>query len=150
MYDLQFTPKKEEELIDLLEIGECDYQVYAAERKESKSSGLPMIELRMKIWDKNGQEGIVFDYLMLNDNKFSLRKIRHFCYSNGLEDFYENGKLNAFDCLNKSGKCKIGIQKDKMGQYPDKNVIADYLLGKPQDKSKYVPESEALNDDIPF
>lgn len=147
---LSFTPKTEEELVDTLEIGEANFEVYEAAHKDSKSSGLPMIELKMKVWDKNGTQGIVYDYLMLNDSKFFLRKIRHFCFSAGLEEFYNAGRLHAHDCVGKQGKCTIGIQKDKTGKYPDKNVVNDYLYNKTDSQKKYVPEEEAFNDDIPW
>lgn len=153
MYDLSFEPKKEDELIDLLEKGDGDYEVIKAVRKDSKSNGLPMIELQLKVWDHNGTQGLVYDYLMLTGSKFSLRKIRHFCYSNGMESFYESGKLSASDCEGKTGKCYIGIQKDKNGQYPDKNIIADYTMSNVNSNSlnnKNGLEPPVHDDDIPF
>jgi hypothetical protein len=33
------------------------------------------------------------------------------------------GSLDAIDFVGKTGLAKIGIQKDKTGQYPDKNSI---------------------------
>lgn len=144
MYDLQFEPKKEEELITLLTVGIGDFKVLKAEAKESKT-GNPMIELVLKVWDSTGQESNIFDYLILNGHNLSLKKIRHFCYSVGLESSYEEGKLNASQCIEKCGKLQIGIQKDKNGQYPDKNCVQDYIYI----KKNNLNESN-LNDDIPF
>lgn len=126
MYDLTFIPKKEEELIDLLAEGDGDFEVISAERTESKN-GNPMIKMSLKVWDKNGEHKFIYDYLMLTDKKYSLRRIRHFCYSCGLGELYECGKINASDCVGKAGKLKIGIQKDKNGQYCDKNIVTDYI-----------------------
>lgn len=148
MSDFKFKPEKDEDLTTLLKEGEGQYQVIKAEKKESKN-GNPMIKLLLKCWDCEGNQGNIFEYLILNDNVFSKRKIKHFCYSCGLEEKYESGELNASDCENKYGILIIGIQKDKAGQYPDKNSVYDFL--KPKEdiklKGKISPE---LNDDIPF
>lgn len=161
MYDLQFEPKTEEELHDYLEIGEGDFEVFKAERTDAKSTGNPMIALILKVWDKNGDQALIYDNLMLTGTKFALRHIRHFCYSCGLENFYESGKLNANDCTGRKGKLKIGFKpesksKDGKQTYKAKNVVDDYIMIGVQvqeatnGKSKYVPKEEAFDDDIPF
>jgi hypothetical protein len=160
MYDFNFTPKREDELVDLLEEGDGDYEVTAAEAQTSKA-GNPMIKLSLKVWDKNCQEKYVYDYLILNNvSKFSLRKIRHFCYSNGMADMYEAGRFSAADCVGKAGRCAIGIQHDKEGKYPPKNVINDYSVNNnstesaPKKSGMDVPQTtpalDAMDDDIPF
>lgn len=148
MYDFKYDPKEEKDLIDLLEEGEGDYEVVKAVFGESKNKN-PMITLTLKVWDKLGNQGTIFDYLILNDKNFSLRKIRHFCFSNGMQDIYERGGFNANDCENKSGKLIITIQKDPTGKYPDKNAVADYLASNGAEK-KQAQEGEDLNDEIPF
>lgn len=144
MYDLQFEPKKEEDLITLLEIGIGDYEVIKAEAKTSKT-GNSMIELTLKVWDSLGNQGNIFDYLILNGHNLSMRKIRHFCYSSGLISSYEEGKLNAYQCLGKVGKLQIGIQKDKEGKYPDKNSVNDYIY-----LEKNIKNDAPINDKVPF
>ncbi len=144
MYDLQFEPKKEEELNTLLAIGIGDYEVIKSTAKISHI-GNAMIELVLKVWDSQGNQGNIFDYLILNGHNLSLRKIRHFCYSAGLESTYEEGKLNASQCLGKVGKLQIGIQKDKEEKYPDKNSVQDYIYIAKNDKN-----DAPLNDDVPF
>jgi hypothetical protein len=153
MSDLQFAPKPESELIDLLETGEGNYEVIEAIKKYSKSTGNPMIELKLHVWDSKGQEGTLFDYLMLTGSNFSLRKIRHFCYSCGLGHLYEKGSLAAMDCVGKAGKLKIDFQKGNNG-YQDKNVVKDYIAesegeAKKTD-SRFTSQEEKLEDDIPF
>jgi hypothetical protein len=139
-----FEPKNEEELIELLAIGNGTFEVLQASEEVSKNNNR-MIKLILKVWDENGQQGQIFDYLILNENKFSLRKIRHFCYSVGLENIYAKGKLDISDCENKSGNLMIGIQKDKNGQYPDKNFVNDYIFLIKDESNK-----TTFNDDIPF
>lgn len=152
---LQFPPKSENDLIDLLEVGEGDFTVVEAAEKLSKSNGTPMIELKLKVWDSKGQEGIIFDYLMLTDSNFSLRKIRHFCYSCGLEKVYEQGTLSASNCLDRSGKLKIEFQQGKNG-YSDKNVVKDYITDNTGEPKKINPklatgaQEEKFDDEIPF
>ena len=145
MLGLRFEPKSEEELITLLHPGIGAYEVANAQSKTSKN-GNPMIELTLKVWDEKGNMGQIYDYLMLNEHKFSLRKIRHFCYSSGIGELYENGSLNAEDCVAKSGKLRIAIQSDKSGKYPDKNTVDDYLIITNNNDKK----EEPLNDDVPF
>lgn len=145
MYDLEFTPKKDEELISLLKEGEGQFTVIKATKKTSKN-GNPMIELILKCWDREGNEGNIFDYIIINETIFSMRKIKHFCYAAGIEEKYESGKLNAYDCENRSGNLVIGIQSDKEGKYPDKNCVSDYLKKKEENNSS----NEKLDDDIPF
>jgi hypothetical protein len=162
MYDLQFDPKTEEELHDFLEVGDGNFEVFKATRKEAQSTGNPMIELVLKVWDKNGENKLIYDNLMLLSNKFALRRIRHFCYSCGLGDFYEAGKLNATDCIGKQGKLKIGFKPEahsKDGRlYKAKNVVDDYEIEvscasnepKKQNSSFTSAQDEKFDDDIPF
>jgi hypothetical protein len=150
---LQFEPKKEEELIDLLETGEGNYDVLEATEKYSKSNGNPMIELKLRVWDSKGQEGTLFDYLMLTGSNFSLRKIRHFCYSCDIGHLYEKGSLAALDCVGRQGKLKIDFQKGTNG-YQDKNTVKDYITETSNEQKKVNPafasQDEKFDDDIPF
>lgn len=141
---MQFTPKSEEELqaLNLLEPGEYDFEIIKAEDRRSKS-GNEMIALTIKVWDHAGKERTVFDWLL--DSELSHYKIKHFCFSVGLEDKYELGLLESNDCWGRKGILKLGIQKDKTKQYPDKNVVNDYIVDKESKSSE-----EFKDDDIPF
>ena len=59
MYDLEFSPKPESELIDLLEEGTCHFKVVNAEKATSKSSGAPMIKLTLEVHDKNNNSALI-------------------------------------------------------------------------------------------
>lgn len=161
MYDLQFEPKNEDELHDYLEVGTGNFEVLKATRKDAKSTGNPMIELVLKVWDKNGEQGLIYDNLMLTGTKFALKHIRHFCYSCGLENFYNAGKLNATDCVGKTGKLKIGfrpesISKDRTTTYRAKNIVEDYIISASNDNQTKTDTSltssqdDKFDDDIPF
>ena len=137
MSNLQFEPKKEDDLVDLLLPGEGIFKVIDATKKISKS-GSEMIEIKLKVEDQEGNEAIIYDYLTTKSN-FSLRKLRHFCYSCDLNKSYEMGILQVNDCKYKIGKLKIEIQKG-LGEYQDKNIVKDYII---KDENKKT--SEELN-----
>jgi hypothetical protein len=133
MSDFIFTPQSENDLLDFLASGECNFEVVEATSKTS-SSGNQMIKLKLKVWDMNGDEGFIYDNLILTSSKFLLRKIKDFCYSCGLENFYDAGKLSALDCNGKSGKAVLGIEKGVNG-YNDRNVIKGYIRKENQAKT---------------
>jgi hypothetical protein len=53
-------------------------------------------------------------------------------------------------CVGQAGKCKGGIEKDKTGQYPDKNKIIDYLESDENHVKHQANKADDLNDEIPF
>lgn len=137
---MRFTPKTEQEIqeANLLPEGKYDFEVIAAEEKQS-AKGNDMIVVTIAIYQNGNRKTNVFDYL-LESMAF---KLRHFCQNTGLIEKYESGELTADDCIGKTGLCKIKIQKDKSGNYPDKNVIADYL-------DAGACSSHETESDIPF
>lgn len=146
---MRFTPKSEEEVIKggLLAKGNYQFEVRQAVEKKSKA-GNQMMELVLCLWDKEGREYSIYDYLMDN----VAYKVRHFCYATGLQDKYEAGTLHDIDCVGKSGECKIFVREDKSGQYPPRNAVADYLAPLEQ-KKQYPnanPETGFTDDEIPF
>lgn len=135
----------------LMPNGDYDFQVIEAKDTHSKK-GNPMIELKIKVWDSDGREYLIFDYLL---EQFAW-KIKHFCQSTGLEHKWESGDLNADDCLGKCGIADIYTQKSKDPQYSDKNAVKNYL---PADVSRRTQETvkkpeaekdEFEDDSIPF
>lgn len=135
---MKFTPKTEAEVsaFELFPVGEYDFDVIKAADVVS-SKGNEMIKLELDIYAANGNKTRVFDYLL----EALAYKLKHFCDCVGLSKAYEEGKLNAEMCMGKAGRCKLGIQKDKNGEYPDKNVVNDYCIEKK-------PEKNEMNFDI--
>lgn len=138
---LSFKPVSEAEAMGLLPEGVYDFQVKSAEDCVSKK-GNPMIKLGLTIWDKEGRERQVTDYLMAA----MMFKLKHFCDAVGLEEKYKAGSFAALDCLNKSGKCKLKIEESD--GYQPKNSVKDYL--KSQEAVKAKNEAEFLDDPLPF
>lgn len=154
--------KSEQAAKRLLKFGTiCDCEVIRAENQKSKvkpdgSGGNDMIYLLVKIWTPDGEEKMFDDYLLASFE----HKLRHAADTFGVIEKYNLGTLDASDFDGRSGKCKMGIQKDKSGQYPDKNVINDYVKKLPKESiktgvleevQKQFPGAKAITDDeIPF
>ena len=121
---MNFKPKTEAEVstYELFPAGEYDFDVIKATDVVS-SKGNEMIKLELDIYAANGNKTRVFDYLL----EVLAYKLKHFCDCVGLTKEYEEGRLNAAMCKGKAGRCKLGIDKDKTGEYTDKNVIKDYI-----------------------
>lgn len=148
-----FEPMTEEEIkaLNLIDPGVYDFEVVKAEQKTSKS-GNPMIEMVLKILDANGRERQITDYLV--SMKSMMFKIKHFSDSVGLQDKYAQGTFSERDCVGRSGKVEIAIQKGQPnpngGMYADKAAVKDYVM---TDKGavKYDSSTGEMQDDaIPF
>lgn len=154
---MRTTPKSEKEIAEanLWKPGVCDFEVMEAEDTISKTSGADMIKLKVKIFNENGESQIVFDYLL--DSMPA--KLRHAAGAFGLLRQYEDGGFEAIECVGKVGQCKVAVQKDKTGQFPDKNGIADYIVPERQPVAAGAARRTAarqpapagdIDDDIPF
>lgn len=150
---MKFQPKTENEVLSegLLERGEYDYEIADATEKTSQA-GNEMIELKVRVFDAEGNARVIFDYLL----EAMAYKLRHAAYAVGLGDSYETGALEAQHFIGRTGRCKVGVQKDKTGAYPDKNIIQDYMVD-PIFKGVAAANVAAgstpaatLNDEIPF
>lgn len=126
--------------------GVYDFEIRAAEDTVSKS-GNDMVKLTVDIFNEEGRKQTIFDYL-LESVPYKLRHCVDVC---GLGKQYDSGFLDAVEFEGKTGRCKLNIQKDKTGQYPDKNGIADYVVEEAPQPVKFRPREMAdLDDDIPF
>ncbi len=154
---MQFKPKTQEEImfesnaISLIMPGIYSFEVVEATNKLSKA-GNEMIELKLKVWDDNGRERIIFDYLL----ESMAHKLKHFCESAGLLDKYEMGNIDEMDCMGKSGLVDIIIQKGNKkpdgSMYADRNSVKDYLIkeGFTKPKLTLAANNDIIDDDIPF
>lgn len=106
--------------------------------------GNPMIKLQHVVWDGEGKEHTVYDYL-ISTKKMAWKTIQY-CDAVGLSKVYDEGKFNEHSCQGKSGKVSIIIQagqaKEGGGFYKDKNSVEFYV----KDESPEQP----FNDDLPF
>ena len=144
---MQFKPKTEKEIqeMNLWPAGTYSFQIATATDEVSKTSGNEMIKLALNVYNAEGQCKIVYDYLL----EVIPRKLKHLCDTVGLADKYEMGMLMANDLVDKTGELELVIQKDKTGQYADKNSVGDYVGGS-QKQSTKTSTGAALDDEIPF
>lgn len=147
---MRFTPKTENEIAsaNLWPAGEYDFEVIKAEDTASKA-GNDMTALTVRIFDIEGKHRQVLDYLV--DSVNSAYKTRHFAEATGMMEQYDKGEMLAFEMVGRTGRCKVNVQKDHSGQYPDKNGIADYIkAGAGSAPTPRVATREELDDVIPF
>jgi hypothetical protein len=139
---MKVTPRTEEEILYLLLLpeGEYDFMVFSSIDKISEA-GNEMIHITLSI-KHNNKNYFVNDYL-LDTDKMSF-KLRHLCESLNLMDKYNSGNLDSFELLNKIGRVKISIQKDKNGKYGPQNVVKDYLIINNNENDNFI------DDKIPF
>jgi hypothetical protein len=150
---MRFEPKSEAEVAaaNLIPGGEYPFEVVSAEEQISKSSGNDMIKLVVGVSTEDGGTRNIFDYLVGSEG--SAYKVRGFAVATGHLDKYDNGELKADEMVGWSGWCRVGIQKDKTGQYPDKNVIRDYFAKANGAAPTAKPKGQApamVDEDIPF
>jgi hypothetical protein len=122
---MNFQPKTEQEIIEskLWPKGDYDFEITDGFDNTSKTSGKPMIELKLKLSNGKGQGRTITDYLLAETPE----KLRHAADACGLLDRYNTGSLSGNEFRGKRGRLKLGIEKDKKRQYPDKNVVLDYV-----------------------
>jgi len=151
-----FAPMTEEEIdeMSLMPEGIYNFEVIKAIRKPSKA-GNPMIELMLNFWDKDGNNHLVYDYLVFTNINLNIRKLKHFCEAVGLSEEYKKGHLPE-DLERYTGKAYIGIKERQPnpsgGFHPKTNKVIDYVLDSVKEKGTMMPnlEDAPLNDDIPF
>ncbi len=146
---MKFNVKSDAELsvMNLIPEGEYQFEVQSAEDTTSKS-GNDMIKLVLCVWDSEGRQHTIYDYLL----EAMPKKLKHFAKHIGLLDKYESGELLATECIGKCGTLHLVIQEDKTGKYPPKNSVADYLEKKDfvAQASTPVTEADLFDDSIPF
>lgn len=135
--------------------GTYDCEIVEASDEISKN-GNEMIKLRVKVFSQDGGDSrTVFDYLL----EAIPYKVRHAAEAFGLVAEYDNGTLSGFDFQGRTGQCILFIQKDKTGQFGDKNAVADYVPAKasaaPSAHRIAPPQmggstGASLDDEIPF
>jgi hypothetical protein len=145
---MNFTPHSEKDLPrTLLEKGSYHVEVLEAVDAISKTSKSEMIKLTVAVWVGDKLRCRLFDYLL----ESTAAKLRHACDTFGLLSRYEAGTIQAGDFIGRSGTAKIGIQQDKTGQYPDKNVIQDYVCRPAKALTGASVDAPPHNDDdLPF
>jgi hypothetical protein len=136
---MKFTPLELENVNTnyLLPTGEYDVKVIDADDGLSKA-GNPQIKLKLKV-SGDGQSVTVFDYLGATS-----KKLRNFCQNMGLEEKYKSGEVTDIDCLNKTGRASVKIERSDT--YGEQNKIAFYVASGSTESKK----DDFQDSDIPF
>lgn len=100
---------------------ETEFKIQVASDEVSKTSGKPMMKLTVTLWDSEGNERNVWEYITSK----SLFKLEQLCKIKGLD--FESGDITAEDLIGIEGRCVVGISKDQTGQYADKNSVRKFI-----------------------
>lgn len=146
------------ERFQLLKEGEYD-AVISASVDTMSSTGNPMMDMIVTVYDDNGLSHDVRDFLVFT--KKMMWKVIHFANSAGVGELYQEGKPCSQVVINKQVRIQVGIDQGKEipedrlrgkplgSRFPDKNKIQDYLK-KEHSMQLASNESSQEDEDIPF
>ena len=152
---LQYEPMTEEQIdkLGLIE-GRFRFRVIQADDVISKNSGLPQIELKIRVQDSDGNPRIIKCFLSTN-GQFMLRRLRHFCRATNLMKEYEAKKMCAAVCLDAIGIVDLAIKKGQPmdnnpgRNFPDKTEVVDFIESDDSIKPE-AKKDDFYSDEIPF
>ena len=157
---MEIKPKSREEIAreKLLKPGIYDFEVMRAEETTSKSSGNPMVKIKIRVFHDGG-EAHIYDYI----TSTQVEKLCAFCDAVGLSKEYDAGDVKSDDMEGRSGRVKIGIEDEKPkddgtdAKWPAKNKVKDYVPKADGDCGRKVENPEptaaekaAADEEIPF
>jgi hypothetical protein len=158
-----FDPSKEEgtPARELLPVGKYKAEVVNAHIAGTKNGKGQMLNLQYSITEGEYMARLVFDHIIVQHEsvdaqRFGRQKVKDLCVATGITDAVTD--VGVF--LYKPVVITLGIEKDRTGQYPDKNKITSVKPviswnGKLPDKVTVLNEPTkgehvAMNDEIPF
>jgi hypothetical protein len=146
--------------ISLLPAGKYPAEIEDAQVGPTKNGNGQAVNLKWRIVDGEYESRVVFQSILITHTSEQAQKIgrgmfKDICFSCGL-----TGKMTDLETL-KFKKCsiKVGVEKNKDGQYPDKNRVVrvdPYMApvngGKPAEaamKKSAPSDGNDFNDEIP-
>jgi hypothetical protein len=166
---MRYTPYTESEIqsMNVMEEGIYVFQVIEVHTQDKYNqpmrdkNGNDLAKLKLMVWDKNNKERILYTFIS-GDGNFAY-KLRHFAKSIGKITQYEEGIFHIHETVGLSGKADVVVKKgtikaDGSGEmWPDRNDVKDFIACEELKSSKslenpnlQVPQSEELDDDVPF
>jgi len=142
----------------LLKEGIYDAVIESSQDRLS-SSGNPMLDMMLQVYDENGKAHAVRDFLVFT--KGMMWKVVHFAAAAKLVKEYEEGKLCSEVAVGATMRVKICIDpgslipEDKLNgkalgsKYPDKNKVEEYVCESNKTESSGDIDNN-LDDDVPF
>lgn len=104
--------------------GEYDFEIKAAQDKVSKN-GQDMIELQLKVYNANGDEFKVRDFILPDHEQMGFR-LRQLCECIGMVDTYEASELETYMLTGKCGRVKTKVNPAE-GKYDASASVARYM-----------------------
>lgn len=161
MFSYQVMNEQEamQERFHLLKEGEYD-AVITSSADKSSSSGNPMMDMTVTVFDEEGREHPVRDFLVFTNTM--MWKVIHFADSAGILKDYEEGKLCSEKAIDCRVRVKVNIEEgneipeDRLkgkplgSKYPDKNKIEDYIKRRDQKATSKNDDDPFEDDTIPF
>jgi hypothetical protein len=159
MFQYQVMSEQEamSERFHLLKEGIYNAVVTKSIDTQSASSGNPMMDMTVSVYDENGLAHDIRDFLVFTPSM--MWRVIHFANSADLMTEYESGKLCSDCVIERSVKVKVIVEQgseipqDKLkgkqpgSKYPDKNKIDDYIK---KDDVRTKNRASFDDDDIPF
>lgn len=149
---MKFQPKTEQQLLEanLLAEGKADFEVIKVQEKYLDEYKCDVLELTLRIWDRTGKEGVIFDSIYNTEQ--GQHKLLKFCFAIGLVHHYETGCLLPEHITGSTGKLEIYGKKDKKGVMRSKvkfYIEMEEPPTKPKDNQVSVTkESNFIDDDL--
>jgi len=163
-YEVMSEQDAMNERFQLIKEGEYDAVITSSHDKHSASSGNPMMDMTVAVYDANGRAYNIRDFLVFT--KPMMWKIVQFSKATHLFKEYEEGRLCSALVIGKNVRVKVSIEggqiipNDKLNgksfgaTYPDKNKIEYYVTEinhRPTLVKNHTTENiPFLDDDIEF
>lgn len=147
---MKFTPKTEEQIAseNIWSAGVYGFEITHAENAISKS-GNEMIKLTLRVFDAEGRERTMFDYLL----ESMAYKLRHAAEACGLLERYNVGELDGYDFMGKAGSLKLSVRANSQSRTKE-NSIQDYVVHRPDSQAdasnSTAPVGHPIHDALPW
>jgi hypothetical protein len=144
--------KEEGSSFDVLPPGKYNADLISAEVVSLKSGRGQAVAIRWAIYDGEHEGRWLFDQIIIQHDspeamKFGRRKFKDVCIACGITSpITDVGVLDG-----KRATLVVGIEKDKTGEYPDKNRIKRVMPYAPGANGPNGPVKDVpFNDEVPF
>lgn len=116
----------EDQMRFLFDKGEYPFSVTKIERKPTQKGDCEMLAIELTVMNDQGRELKVKDWIRFDEDW--AWKFRHFAYTCGLGDKYEDDTIDTDDFKNKNGVVKLGHRENEYnGEIRMQNNVVDYI-----------------------
>lgn len=147
VFGFNVADAEDEKGYELLAPGDYEAMISSAEMKAPKNGGADYLQIEYTLTDHNDRK--VWDILSINSSNSTAQNIarsrlKSICLACDLELSAVN---NPDQLLHRSLSVTLGIQKDKTGQYSDKNIVKKVSALYEKEEIDY---KKVDSDKIPF